>query len=82
MLRQRGLVDLRIRAAVVASQDCHPYLRLAVHLATSLRSRILEHGLMTRANSMPPSTHVNAWPSLPISPASASSSPRFRRMPE
>lgn len=47
MLRRGGLEDVRARAAVIAVQDRHPYMRLPVQFATSLRARILEYGLMT-----------------------------------
>jgi len=46
MLRQAGLEDVRMRAAVVALHDGHPYLRLPIQFATSLRSRIVDGGLM------------------------------------
>ena len=48
MLRDRGTEDLRVRAAVVALAPGHPYLRLPIQFATSLRSRILDAGLMTK----------------------------------
>ena len=48
MLRDRGAEDLRVRAAVVALAPGHPYLRLPIQFATSLRSRILDAGLMTK----------------------------------
>jgi hypothetical protein len=48
MLRDRGAEDLRVRAAVVALAPGHPYLRLPIQFATSLRSRILNAGLMTK----------------------------------
>jgi hypothetical protein len=47
MLRDRGAEDLRVRAAVVALAPGHPYLRLPIQFATSLRNRILDVGLMT-----------------------------------
>lgn len=49
MLRRAGLTDVRIRAAVMALHDRHPYIRLIVQFATSLRSRILDGGLMSEA---------------------------------
>jgi ubiquinone/menaquinone biosynthesis C-methylase UbiE len=49
MLRQAGFENVRMRAAVIALQDRHPYLRLPIQFATSLRSRILDGGLMTKA---------------------------------
>jgi ubiquinone/menaquinone biosynthesis C-methylase UbiE len=47
MLRQAGLEDVRIRAAVVALQNGHPYMRLPIQFATSLRQRILDAELLT-----------------------------------
>jgi SAM-dependent methyltransferase len=49
MLRDRGAEDVHIRAAVVALPPGHPYLRLPIQFATSLRSRILEGGIMEAA---------------------------------
>jgi SAM-dependent methyltransferase len=48
MLHERGAEDIRIRAAVVALAPGHPYLRLPVQFATSLKNRILDSGLMGR----------------------------------
>lgn len=47
MLRRVGLEEVRVRAAVIAVQDRHPYMRLPVQFATSLRKRILDDRLMT-----------------------------------
>jgi SAM-dependent methyltransferase len=47
MLRHMGLEDIKIRAAVTALQDQHPYKRLPIQFATSLRKRILEAGLLS-----------------------------------
>lgn len=47
MLRQAGLEEVRIRAAVIALQNGHPYMRLPVQFATSLRQRILDARLLT-----------------------------------
>jgi ubiquinone/menaquinone biosynthesis C-methylase UbiE len=47
MLQRRGFDEIRMRAAILALQNRHPYLRLPIQFATSLRSRILESGLMT-----------------------------------
>lgn len=41
MLRQDRLVDVQIRAAVLALQDKHPYKRLPIQFADSLRERIV-----------------------------------------
>ena len=49
MLRDRGAEEVRIRASVVALPPGHPYLRLPVQFAASLRSRILEGGIMDAA---------------------------------
>ena len=49
MLRQAGLEEVRIRAAVIALQNGHPYMRLPVQFATSLRQRILDASLLTEA---------------------------------
>src|SRR5206468_4424821 len=49
MLRPAGLVDVRIRAAVIALQDQHPYMRSPVQFGTSLRRRIVEGNLATEA---------------------------------
>ena len=50
MLRHAGLEDVRIRAAVLALHDRHPYLRLPILFATSLRQRILERELLREAD--------------------------------
>jgi SAM-dependent methyltransferase len=47
MLRTAGLKDVSIRAAVQALAGGHPYLRLPVQFATSLRGRILDANLMS-----------------------------------
>jgi SAM-dependent methyltransferase len=49
MLQRHGLRDPHIRAAVVALPPRHPYLRLPVQFATSLRARIVGGGLMSEA---------------------------------
>src|SRR5215218_3159082 len=50
MLRHAGLEDVRIRAAVLALHSRHPYLRLPILFATSLRQRILERELLREAD--------------------------------
>ncbi|HEX8155096.1 MAG TPA: hypothetical protein VF698_18330, partial [Thermoanaerobaculia bacterium] len=40
LLRDAGLRDVQIRAAVHALQDAHPYMRVALQFAASLRPRI------------------------------------------
>lgn len=47
MLRTAGLKDVSVRAAVQALSGGHPYLRLPVQFATSLRGRILDASLMS-----------------------------------
>jgi hypothetical protein len=47
LLRRAGLADVRARAHVLALEPGHPYRRLAVQFATSLRQRILDAHLMT-----------------------------------
>jgi hypothetical protein len=47
MLKSAGLEDIKIRAAVLALQDNHPYKRLPVQFAISLRKRIIENDLLT-----------------------------------
>lgn len=49
MLRQAGLEEVQIRAAVIALQDKHPYKRLPIQFATSLRKRILEAGILSES---------------------------------
>lgn len=40
---------MQVRAAVLALQDSHPYMRLPVQFATSLRQRIIDGGLISAA---------------------------------
>jgi SAM-dependent methyltransferase len=47
MLRRAGLEDVQIRAATLALQDQHPYKRLPVQFAASLRARILAGGRLS-----------------------------------
>jgi len=47
MLRTAGLKDVSLRAAVQALPGGHPYLRLPVQFATSLRARIVDASLMS-----------------------------------
>jgi ubiquinone/menaquinone biosynthesis C-methylase UbiE len=47
MLRQAGLEDVELRAGVVPLPPGHPYLRLPIQFATSLRPRILDGGLLS-----------------------------------
>jgi hypothetical protein len=47
MLRRAGLEDVKVRARVLELPHGHPYRRLPVQLATSLREEILGRGLMT-----------------------------------
>jgi SAM-dependent methyltransferase len=46
MLRGIGLEDVQVRAAVVALAGRHPYKRVPVQFAASLRKRILEAGIL------------------------------------
>ncbi|HYO09994.1 MAG TPA: methyltransferase domain-containing protein [Tepidisphaeraceae bacterium] len=47
LFRQAGLRDVRVRTAVLALQHEHPYKRLPVMLARSLRRRIIDGGILT-----------------------------------
>jgi SAM-dependent methyltransferase len=47
MLRRAGLDQVQIRAAVIGLPGGHPYLRLPIQFASSLRERILKNGLLT-----------------------------------
>ena len=49
MLRKLGLEEVRLRAAIIALCDRHPYMRLPVQFASSLRTRIIGDGLMNEA---------------------------------
>jgi SAM-dependent methyltransferase len=49
MLRRAGLEDVHMRAAVVALHDTHPYKRLPIQFATSLRKRIVDGGILSEA---------------------------------
>jgi SAM-dependent methyltransferase len=42
MLRSAGVRDVHVRSAVIALQDGHPYMRLPIQFATSLRQRIID----------------------------------------
>jgi ubiquinone/menaquinone biosynthesis C-methylase UbiE len=46
-LSRAGLEDVQARAAVIALHDAHPYMRLPVQFATSLRKRILDSALLS-----------------------------------
>jgi len=47
MLLDAGLHDVDLRAAIVALHSAHPYMRLPIQFAASLRARILDGGLLT-----------------------------------
>ena len=47
MLRQANLEDVQTRGTVLALPGGHPYLRLPIQFATSLRERILQNALLT-----------------------------------
>lgn len=49
MLRRAGLEDVQARAGAIALHDRHPYMRLPIQFATSLRQRILGAGLLAEA---------------------------------
>ena len=49
MLHDAGLRDVELRAAVIGLHNAHPYMRLPIQFANSLKPRILEGGLMTEA---------------------------------
>jgi ubiquinone/menaquinone biosynthesis C-methylase UbiE len=46
MLRELKLDDVRLRAAVLALHNNHPYMRLPIQFATSLRTRLLRDGVI------------------------------------
>lgn len=46
LLRDQGLVDVRMRAAVKAVPACHPYLRMPIIGARTLKSRICDEGIL------------------------------------
>jgi len=47
MLRHAGLADVQVRAHVITLPPAHPYRRLPVQFATSMRRRILEGELLS-----------------------------------
>ena len=47
MLRVLGLENIRLRATVIGLHGAHPYMRVPIQLASSLRNRIVEGGLLT-----------------------------------
>lgn len=49
MLHRLRLDNVQIRAAIIALQDQHPYKRLPVQFATSLRKRILDAGILSES---------------------------------
>ena len=49
MLHRQGYEEVQLRAAVVALHHRHPYLRLPIQFATSLRARIIGDSLMDAA---------------------------------
>lgn len=49
MLKRAGLDDVEVRGAVAALSNGHPYMRLPIQFATSLRGRILTSGLVSEA---------------------------------
>ena len=49
LLRSAGVTDVQVRNAVIALQDGHPYMRLPIQFATSLRQRILDGEFLTES---------------------------------
>jgi ubiquinone/menaquinone biosynthesis C-methylase UbiE len=47
--RRAGLEQVRVRAAIAALQDCHPYMRMPILGANGLRKVIVGAGLMSEA---------------------------------
>lgn len=45
MLKSAGLEDVQVRAAVLALQDCHPYMRMPLIGARAMRGRLIASGL-------------------------------------
>lgn len=65
MLRTVGLRNVSVRAAVQALPGGHPYLRLPIQFATSLRARILDAGLISATEldaAMTDCEHIAADP--------------------
>jgi len=46
MLKRLGLKDVNIRAAVMPLYNCHPYMRWPIHLAESLKPRMIASGII------------------------------------
>lgn len=49
LLRSAGVKDIQVRTVVIALQDRHPYMRLPIQFATSLRQRILDGGFLAES---------------------------------
>ncbi|MBC7920669.1 MAG: hypothetical protein H7Z75_06210 [Ferruginibacter sp.] len=49
MFKSAGLEKVTIRAAVVALQDNHPYMRMSVTAVAAMRQHIVSAGLSTEA---------------------------------
>ena len=49
LLRGIGLRNVQVRAAIVALSDSHPYMRLPVQFAASLRQRIISSGIVSES---------------------------------
>ncbi|MCA1648177.1 MAG: methyltransferase domain-containing protein [Chloroflexi bacterium] len=49
LLRSAGIENVQVRTAVLALQDGHPYMRLPIQFATSLRQRILDGGFLAQS---------------------------------
>ena len=50
LLRNAGLQNVQVRPVLLAFQGGHPYMRLPLQLAESLRGRILEAGILRAAD--------------------------------
>jgi hypothetical protein len=49
LLCSAGVTEAQVRSAVIALQDGHPYMRLPIQFATSLRHRILDGEFLTES---------------------------------
>ena len=49
MLRHAGLEDVQIRAATMALQNCHPYMRMPIIGANGFRNVIVGANFMSEA---------------------------------
>lgn len=49
LLRNARVEEVQVRTAILALQDGHPYMRLPIQFATSLRRRIIDGGFLTES---------------------------------